>query len=209
MSHRQRPRSTRECESALAGISAMLNSSRALVFAMLSTASGWGLPSNDSLLSTGRQLRSCDPADEGSGCNSGWSVLPALCACELSPLRCRCLLARSDSGATTSCDSSCDESCDQWCDESCDRRPSRGTPRWSSCDSSCNSGCNSGCDGAGLSPAPRACPLLFSLARHIVIACLPAATTLVTTGCLTGTVATDGDATPVATSSPPPSSWGG
>ena len=65
------------------------------------------------------------------------------------------------------------------------------------------------CSSAGLSPAPRACPLLFSLARHIVIARLPAATTLVTTGCLTGTVATDGDATPVATSSPPLSSWGG
>ena len=30
----------------------MINSSPALVFAMLSTASGWGLPSNDSLLST-------------------------------------------------------------------------------------------------------------------------------------------------------------
>ena len=206
----------------------MINSSRALVFAMLSTASGWGLPSNDSLLSTGRQLRSCDPADEGSGCNSGWSVLPALCACELSPLRCRCLLARSDSGATTSCDSSCDESCDQWCDESCDRRPSRGTPRWSSCDSSCNSGCNSGCDGGcnadNKKSCDESCNLFFSWSvpratrlSSPLLSCASHCHCLLArsddscdyTGCLTGTVATDGDATPVATSSPPPSSWGG
>ena len=68
----------------------MINSSHALVFAMLSTASGWGLPSHDSLHSPNesgvdgprdrRQLQG-----SGSSCDYGWSALPAPRALPLLP----------------------------------------------------------------------------------------------------------------------------
>ena len=69
----------------------MINSSLALVFAMLSTASGWGLPSHDSLLSPNesgvdgprdrRQLQ----LSSGSSCDSGWSAVPAPRLTSVSP----------------------------------------------------------------------------------------------------------------------------
>eukprot|EP00964_Phaeocystis_antarctica_P009205 scaffold4996_cov49-Phaeocystis_antarctica.AAC.2 len=65
----------------------MINSSHALlVFAMLSTASGWGLPSHDSLLSPNESTQVTGGVDGprdrrqlgwGSSCDSGWSVVPA------------------------------------------------------------------------------------------------------------------------------------
>ena len=62
----------------------MINSSHALlVFAMLSTASGWGLPSHDSLLSPNesgvdgpRDRRQLQGSPSGSSCDY-WSALPA------------------------------------------------------------------------------------------------------------------------------------
>ena len=82
---------------------------KVLVFAMLSTASGWGFPSNDSLLLSNestsitggvddardrRQLKGCS-CDKGcnGGCDrpGGWAIA---------------------SGYVRSCDSSCDRNCD-------------------------------------------------------------------------------------------------
>ena len=58
----------------------MINSSRALVFAMLSTASGWGLPSHDSLLSPNESgvdgPRDRRQLGSGSSCDY-WSAFPA------------------------------------------------------------------------------------------------------------------------------------
>ena len=59
----------------------MINSTRhALVFAMLSTASGWGLPSHDSLLSPNESgvdgPRDRRKLGSGSSCDGSWSVLP-------------------------------------------------------------------------------------------------------------------------------------
>ena len=64
----------------------MINSSRALVFAMLSSASGWGLPSHDPLLSSNESTNITGGVDgprdrrqlgSGSSCDYGWSALPA------------------------------------------------------------------------------------------------------------------------------------
>ena len=68
----------------------MINSSRALVFAMLSSASGWGLPSHDPLLSSNESTNITGGVDgprdrrqlghelgSGSSCDGSWSVLPA------------------------------------------------------------------------------------------------------------------------------------
>ena len=57
----------------------MINSSRVLVFAMLSTASGWGLPSqdspNESTDITGGVDGARDRRQLGSpGCDEDWSV---------------------------------------------------------------------------------------------------------------------------------------
>ena len=63
----------------------MINSSRALVFAMLSTASGWGLPSHDPPLSSNESTNVTGGTDSprdrrqlgyGYGCDESWSVLP-------------------------------------------------------------------------------------------------------------------------------------
>ena len=68
----------------------MINSSHALVFAMLSTASGWGLPSHDSLHSPNESAVD-GPRDRrqlqgsGSSCDYGWSALPAPRALPLLP----------------------------------------------------------------------------------------------------------------------------
>ena len=119
----------------------MINSSHALVFAMLSTASGWGFPSLDSLLSPNESTHVTGEVDgprdrrqlgSGSRCDSDWSVLSTPRP-KLSSLTCRCLLARSQDpdqgpGPYTSCDHSCDSSCDGWFGWGCD------------------TGCNSSCD---------------------------------------------------------------
>ena len=95
--------------------------------AMLSTASGWVIPShgeaNDSALSSHEAT-----ITDGVGgarnrrglaiCDHGWSAsLPRLCYMPPWPLHnpgCRRLLARSDGGkvCTSSCDAGCDDSCD-------------------------------------------------------------------------------------------------
>ena len=118
----------------------MINSSHALVFVMLSTASGWGLPSLDSLLSPNESTHVTGEVDgprdrrqlgSGSSCKgAGWSVLPTPRP-GLSSLTCRCLLPRSDEGPGpyTSCDHSCDDSCDVVFRLGCD----------TDCDSSCDS----------------------------------------------------------------------
>ena len=68
----------------------MINSSHALVFAMLSTASGWGLPSHDSLHSPNESAVD-GPRDRrqlqgsGSSCDYDWSALPAPRALPLLP----------------------------------------------------------------------------------------------------------------------------
>ena len=101
---------------------------KVLVFAMLSSASGWGLPSNDSLLSSNestnitggvdgaRDLRQLMPYSDGS-------PDPPKCICD------------RGSGSGRGCDGlfehfgcsfgyDCDGSCDGWlkmrCDSSCD-----------------------------------------------------------------------------------------
>ena len=73
----------------------MINSSHALlVFAMLSTASGWGLPSHDSLLSPNESTHAAGGVDGprdrrqlgwGSSCDGGWSVVPAPRLTSVSP----------------------------------------------------------------------------------------------------------------------------
>ena len=131
----------------------MINSSRALVFAMLSTASGWALPSHDSLLSSNESTSITGGVDGprdrrqlgyGSSCDGGWSVLPApRAAPDLPSLRLPLPSCLHSDGwiPPTSCDENCDH-CDGWGGLfSCD----------SSCDSMCNSGetyydCNCHCD---------------------------------------------------------------
>jgi len=141
----------------------MINSSRALVFAMLSTASGWGLPSHDSLLSPNESgvdgprdrrklgsgsscdicdaytLTSCDGScDSDSGCNSG-------CTCDK-----KCDASCDNSFWGGGCDDSCKEGCDSTCNTGCD---SGGVP--TSCDSGCDTCVDVSCpvDYAG-TPAP-------------------------------------------------------
>ena len=72
----------------------MINSSLALVFAMLSTASGWGLPALDSLLSPNESTHATGGVDgprdrrqlgSGSSCDGGWSALPAPRLTSVSP----------------------------------------------------------------------------------------------------------------------------
>ena len=116
-----------------------------ILIAMLSTASGWKLPSNDA-----RDRRRLVASD----CDADWcAARPA----RASPrLRNRCLLVHSGQCYSTcastgcgGCDWSCDESCD-WFGESCDTcngcdgccngyvTCSGGDP---SCDSSCDDNC--------------------------------------------------------------------
>ena len=118
----------------------MINPSHALVFAMLSTASGWGFPSLDSLLSPNESTHVTGGVDgprdrrqlgSGSRCDSDWSVLSTP---RLSSLTCRCLLPRSVDSYTR-CDEACDESCDELCDGFF------GTMCDDKCDSSCDSDC--------------------------------------------------------------------
>ena len=67
----------------------MINPSHALILAMLSTASGWGLPSHDDSLLSPNESKVDGPRDRrqlqgssGSSCDYGWSALPApLAAC--------------------------------------------------------------------------------------------------------------------------------
>ena len=125
----------------------MINSSHALlVFAMLSTASGWGLPSHDSLLSPNESgvdgPRDRRKLGSGSSCDGSWSVLPTPRP-DLSSLTCRCLLPRSVDSYTR-CDEACDESCDELCDGFF------GTMCDDKCDHSCDSDClryTCDCDG--------------------------------------------------------------
>lgn len=111
----------------------MINPSHALVFAMLSTASGWGLPSHDDSLLSPNESGVDGPRDRrqlqgasGSSCDYGCDAQTPW----------------------TSCDGSCDSSCNSWCNSGCD---------WAgifscddSCDGSCDTGCDSSCDSGGV-----------------------------------------------------------
>ena len=67
----------------------MINPSHALILAMLSTASGWGLPSHDDSLLSPNESEVDGPRDRrqlqgssGLSCDYDWSALPApLAAC--------------------------------------------------------------------------------------------------------------------------------
>ena len=89
---------------------------KVLVFAMLSTASGWGLPSNDSLLSSNESTNIMGGVDGARDLRQlNWQLwwhninAPHGCAC--------------DEGCDDDCDSgwirrnSCDGGCDASCDE--------------------------------------------------------------------------------------------
>ena len=104
----------------------MINSSRVLVLAMLSTASGWGLPSHDPLLSSNESTNITDgvdderdrrqlggPADYAYGCSCDWS-------CDVA----------CDGRLSTKCDGSCDRGCDdKYGENDCDEgKPGGGGP---------------------------------------------------------------------------------
>ena len=99
---------------------------KVLVFTMLSSASGWGLPSNDSLLSSNESTNITDavdgandrrqlgagPSDYAYGCSCDWSCDRGCISCISfsHPLQSRC--DKSDKGITIGCTASCDRGCD-------------------------------------------------------------------------------------------------
>ena len=88
---------------------------KVLVFAMLSSASGWGLPSNDSLLSSNESTNITDgvdgPRDLRQLGNSRWdNDHPYGCSCDWS-----CDVGCDDYGVRYR--ASCDDSCDRGCDD--------------------------------------------------------------------------------------------
>ena len=94
---------------------------KVLVLAMLSTASGWGLPSNDSLLSSNESTNITDGVD---GARDLRQLKPKL---------------NGEKFHGCSCDWGCDASCDGWLGTKCD----------AGCDSGCNDGDCDGKDSEG------------------------------------------------------------
>ena len=115
---------------------------KVLVFAMLSTASGWALPSNDSLLLSNESTNITDGVDgarDRRHLQIGWGHENRdHCSCDR-------WCNESCDGFFGSCDRGCDKSCDDTGCDKCDI----------SCDSKLEINCNSYCDCRSVS-LPRA-----------------------------------------------------